>query len=192
MHTGYTAAVCDGKMTEFKDFALQCARAFGALITMRDEPFSGPVPEKIEPSSYAVTRYAEIKDRLRDLKAMTPEQAQIAATKYFDDNEALCVRMNRERDEENERLDAMLAKVNAWTPPTSEHEPMKKFMLEQLGMSKSDYTSQPEERVPGSQWRLAALAKAERDLDYYAKEVREENERAKSRTEWLVALRGSL
>ena len=35
MPTGYTAAVCSGEITEIKDFALSCARAFGALITMR-------------------------------------------------------------------------------------------------------------------------------------------------------------
>lgn len=30
MPTGYTFEVCEGKMTDFSAFALQCARAFGA------------------------------------------------------------------------------------------------------------------------------------------------------------------
>lgn len=37
MPTGYTASVQEGKVTEFRDFAMECARAFGALVMMRDE-----------------------------------------------------------------------------------------------------------------------------------------------------------
>lgn len=40
MPTGYTDAIKDG--ISFNQFILSCARAFGALITMRDEPSSVP------------------------------------------------------------------------------------------------------------------------------------------------------
>jgi hypothetical protein len=38
MPTGYTAGVADGTITEFREYALLCARAFGACIMLRDEP----------------------------------------------------------------------------------------------------------------------------------------------------------
>jgi hypothetical protein len=50
MPTGYTAAVADGTITEFPDFAMQCARAFGTLVLMRDEPQDAAIPEKFEPA----------------------------------------------------------------------------------------------------------------------------------------------
>jgi hypothetical protein len=50
MPTGYTAPIADG-MT-FEQYALGCARAFGALVTMRDEPSDAPIPEKLEPDTY--------------------------------------------------------------------------------------------------------------------------------------------
>jgi hypothetical protein len=49
MPTGYTAPIADG-MT-FEQFALGCARAFGALVTMRDEPSDAPIPERLEPDT---------------------------------------------------------------------------------------------------------------------------------------------
>jgi len=45
MPTGYTCQVQDGMITEFKEFALLCARNFGACITLRDEPLSPDIPE---------------------------------------------------------------------------------------------------------------------------------------------------
>lgn len=52
MPTGYTAGVKDGTVTDFKAFVMQCARAFGALIDMRDDPSDVPIPKSFAPSSY--------------------------------------------------------------------------------------------------------------------------------------------
>ena len=45
MPSGYTEGVASGKVTEFKEYALLCARAFGACISLRDEPLSLEIPE---------------------------------------------------------------------------------------------------------------------------------------------------
>lgn len=69
MPTGYTAAVCDGKITEFPAFALQCARAFGALITMRDDAMNAPIPEEIKPdTSYYDKNISEAEHFNNDIK----------------------------------------------------------------------------------------------------------------------------
>ena len=64
MPTGYTASVADGRVTEFAPFALQCARAMGALIMMRDEPHDAPIPERFEASDYYSKSLAEARERL--------------------------------------------------------------------------------------------------------------------------------
>lgn len=46
MPTGYTADLMEKGM-EFKPFVLQCARAFGALITMRDDSLDAPSPKSL-------------------------------------------------------------------------------------------------------------------------------------------------
>ena len=43
MATGYTFNVVDGQITTLSDFAMQCARAFGLLIDMRDAPSDAPM-----------------------------------------------------------------------------------------------------------------------------------------------------
>ena len=51
MPTGYTAGVATGEIKDFKTYALQCARAFGACIMLRDEPMSDEIPE-FKPSDH--------------------------------------------------------------------------------------------------------------------------------------------
>ena len=44
MPTGYTAGILEGET--FEQYALQCAKAFGALVMMRDEPSDAPIPDQ--------------------------------------------------------------------------------------------------------------------------------------------------
>lgn len=48
MPTGYTADVQSGKVTDFAEYAMNCARAFGALVLMRDDPSDADIPERFE------------------------------------------------------------------------------------------------------------------------------------------------
>lgn len=60
MPTGYTANIKNG--ITFEEFALDCARNFGALIIMRDEPKDAPIPEQFEASKHheeATSKYLE-------------------------------------------------------------------------------------------------------------------------------------
>lgn len=59
MPTGYTVGIADGKITTFEQYAMTCARAFGALVMMRDDPFDAPIPEEIKVADYYVTNAKE-------------------------------------------------------------------------------------------------------------------------------------
>lgn len=73
MPTGYTADLMEKGM-EFKPFVLQCARAFGALITMRDDSLDAPIPEKFEPDDYHIKKLAEAIQEQKRLQSMTDDE----------------------------------------------------------------------------------------------------------------------
>jgi len=197
MPTGYTADVQSGKITEFKDFAMQCARAFGALVMMRDDPSGATIPERFEPQiMYYDDKIAECEARLATLKAMSPEEVRQASL----DAHAKAMEKWHERRQERElhrqRYEAMLAKVRAWHPPTPDHSELASFMIRQLQES-IDFDTKcrhdPEPVTPaGEAWRAAEIRKTESTLNYAIKNRAEEIARTADRNEWLTALRASL
>lgn len=196
MPTGYTAAVADGEIEDFADFAMQCARAFGACITMRDDPSDTPIPDEFTPSDYNAKALLDAQSELRRLEKMTEEEKVAASAADFK------ARLQSWQDHEDDkslrkqRYEAMLAKVLEWVPPTDEHIDMKAFMVSQLEDSiKHDcgpsYSKKPLHLTPDD-WFADALARANREVAYHAKAQAEEIERARNRTRWISALRSSL
>ena len=83
MPTGYTLDLYDGKDITFEEFALRCARAFGALISMRDEPIDAPIPERFEPSDYHLKELEKAKKRLKEVKKWNEETAEQEAVRAY-------------------------------------------------------------------------------------------------------------
>lgn len=196
MPTGYTADVQNGKISDFQTFALQCARAFGALVEMRDDPRDAPLPERIEPHGYCANQFREALDEINRLSRMTPVEVEAAATKDHADAAERWGKRRQDRIDQRARYEAMLAKVEAWTPPSDDHEGLKKFMAEQLRESINfdctDYPDpEPVAQQPGD-WLWAQLAEAGASLVRYEKEWRKEVERANDKDKWLQDLRASL
>ena len=196
MPTGYTADIKDG--IDFKTFAMNCARAFGACVTLRDEPGGGEaIPEQFEPSDYHLKAAEKARQQLAELEAMTPEQREQAALRSWEDAES----RRQERLDEFRKLrvsyESMLAQVNAWTPPTPEHACFHDFMRSQIEESikfdciESSYEN-PAPRMTGEEWAETMRQKYARDETYHEAQHVAEVERAKSRTAWVQALRGSL
>ncbi|MDE2099564.1 MAG: hypothetical protein KGL39_20090 [Patescibacteria group bacterium] len=193
MPTGYTAAVVDGKITEFPDFAMTCARAFGALITMRDDPMDAPIPDKFEEDGYYAKRVAEGLKELGDVQAMTDGEANQAAVQAYQNARKSRADYLQRQETEAERINAMLAKVRAWTPPTPDHQEMKKFMIDQLTISlPGDYAPAIPELLDGPTWRQRKIDELAKSVAYSKVEREKEIERAKSRTQWVKDLRASL
>lgn len=82
MPTGYTAGVADGKVTDFRTFALQCARQFGACIMQRDEATS-VLPRHREPSVLYEKMLRDAQARLAFLNTLTVAQAQGEADREY-------------------------------------------------------------------------------------------------------------
>jgi len=196
MPTGYTAAIADG--ISFNEFVMDCARAMGACITMRDEPSGTPIPEKFEPSNYHQEKKLEASDRLVELVLMSEEAADAKASEDYEEELARWSARIAEIKQLNKRYTQMLIQVLAWKAPTKNHEGLKRFMEDQIRRSIdfdcniSYYIKNPPVKLTGLQWRAKVREHAQRDYEYHHKNYQEEVERVADRNEWIAALRGSL
>jgi hypothetical protein len=193
MPTGYTAAVKDG--ISFEQFVWHCARAFGALVMMRDDPSDAVVPQRFEESPYYRKALEEAKDRLATVRAMSlasaEENARHAHTK------ALKEHGEREaaKDDLRNKYSAMLAQVVKWSPPSSEHTGLKDFMLQQLRES-IDWDCKPypapEPITNAAVWLADQIADAERAVERKTQALADEVERVAGRNRWIADLRASV
>jgi len=138
MPSGYTAIIGDKKDVTFKEFTVQCARAFGACVMQRDDPMDVP------PQKQSVDAYYEdgLKNATRELNTFlkTPKKEMLVKLKkeIQDKNKKVEIynaKQLKEKAELKERYTSMLKKVEAWQPPTSDHEGLKKFMIQQINES---------------------------------------------------------
>jgi hypothetical protein len=194
MPTGYTADIAKG--ITFEQYALACARAFGALILMRDDPSDAPIPERFEPSDYSVKALAEAKAELTHLDAMSVTETAAAADAEYAAETERCSQRRAEYTELRNKYNAMLAQVVQWEPPTPDHVKYKEFMVEQIrssidGDCNEKYITEPA-LLTGQQWLMRKITEARRSVAYHEKSHAEEIERTDNRNAWIKALRDSL
>lgn len=208
MPTGLTAPILEG--CSFKDFAVQCAFQFGALIDYRDVSSRNRplLPVKIEPDTYHKEQYLEAVEELSKIQAWAEQdiQSQHAAyLKRFSDQQKKTEA--KAKDEATLRLAAyqrMLAKAEQFRPPTSEHRGFKDLMIAQIKQSmewdcrdaekekrwekeQADYVDHVTSKAP-KEWyaeKVAELAaKRDRHLAGWQLDVR----RAEEKSLWIQQL----
>lgn len=194
MPTGYTAPIKDG--IAFEEYVWGCARAFGALIMLRDEASDAPIPE-FQPSDYHVNALREANAELARLNAMTPEDAALEEAKERVKARAERLRWQAESDALRTKYEEMLEMVNAWEPPTAEHAGLKTFMASQIQESIRfdchDYTTGGKiPRRTGKQWLSENIAEVRRAISYNEGERGKELARVKSRNDWVKQLAASV
>lgn len=194
MPTGYTAGVIDGTMTDFRDFALQCARAFGACIMQRDDPMHEP-PKPREVASYYGDAVQRAEAEVLELEGMTAADVATACELEYQRAAEAYSHSQRKAHEARQRIEAMLVALCEWRPPTPDHVGLRDFMVEQLQQTMkwdgqpwgdpprlrtaSEYVTEERRR------RLDAVKSATQSLSDEQRRVREANE-------WITALYESL
>jgi hypothetical protein len=128
MPSGYTSDIYNGKEVTFKDFALGCARAFGACVMQRDDP-ADEKPKIMPEESY----HTEKLKNLGEFKKPTEAEFESYVKETIADYE----KSIKEKNELKKRYSDILEKAKNWQPPTKEHERLKAFMIEQLADSSS-------------------------------------------------------
>lgn len=196
MPTGYTERIADG--ITFQEFVMQCARAMGALVSMRDEPSDAPIPERFEPSDYHTRKIESAKTELERLKAMSPEEIESQAKAEY---EAALIRHTEALKAQNDLLKkykTMLIYVKSWEPPTPDHLEFKSFMEKQIQDSiefdcNTDYyTGNPPQKQSRTGWLWDKTNKTVDAIEYHTKAYGKEVEATESRNAWIKALRNSL
>ncbi len=196
MPTGYTAGVGDGTVTDFTEYAMNCARAFGSLVMMRDDPIDAPIPEKLEPSTYNAERLVETEEEFRRIGRLTNKEADKEAEKDYDEKLVYRARRKREQREIRERYERMVLKARAFRSPSPEHDNYAKFLVSQLTESIEwdchEYDEDPPKRETGLEWRIRRNEELDRESGYTRKANAKEIQRTNERNEWLEKLRAAL
>ncbi len=139
MATGYTDKIAKNPNYTFKEFAMQCARAFGPCIMMRDDSHDVEITTKklVDDSTYNKSMLKAAKDELKQLEAVswTSDIFQKKITKEREKSKELILGYLEEARTTRKRYETMLEQVNAWTPPTEDHVNFKKFMISQIDES---------------------------------------------------------
>jgi hypothetical protein len=194
MPTGYTAPIYEGKDIAFPEFAMGCARAFGALIEMRDDPPGTPIPEEFTPSSYYRENLQKARLRLAEIEAWDDERWAAEAARSHEEAVRDITESNARREALRRRYEAMLAQALAWQPPTPDHGELASFTVSQLreSIERDCFVTEMPEPLSAAEYKAREIASAHHYIGYYEREQAGEEERARGRTEWVRALRASL
>jgi DNA repair ATPase RecN len=200
MPTGYTCDIEKG--ISFKKYALDCARAFGALIEMRDESKDTPIPERFEPCDYHIKKLKEVNNKMAQLKKLQAESDDKIQAEMIKENDKrtneLMVSINKRKDL-LEKYEKMLKTVESYVAPSKDHIEYKKFMRDQIKESikfdcNLEYFMECLEKLPTNcnKWLEDKINECQYYIDYHTKENLKEIERVEGRNRWIKQLRESL
>jgi len=194
MASGYTAEIEKG--ISFEKFATNCARAFGALISMRDDPMDAPIPDEITPSDYNFREWQRAKKDYELVKKITLKEAKELAKNDYEN----IIKYNKKTIAEKNALkikyEQMLSNVMKWVPPSPDHVNFKAFMVDQIKKSidwdcDTKYNKDPVLKS-AKEWLKEKIESKKHDIEYHFKEHQEELERCAGRTKWIQDLKKSL
>jgi Rod binding domain-containing protein len=195
MPTGYTADIKDG--ISFEQFVMNCAKAFGACISMRDLPSDTPIPDEFEPSPYHAEKIEAAREELVTYENMFEEEAVLKCMLEHRADEDNRRRRLLENLSTLDRYENMLDQVRAWVVPSEEHKGLKEFMIKQLEESikwddSTKYLSEPIPMIDVTDWLESKKAKALKDIEYHKEEHAKELKKTAERNLWVRQLRESL
>lgn len=176
-----------------------CAKAFGALVHMRDDPGNTPIPDEIPLDLYHKNQIEEAKKELIKVKKMTISECKKIAIKEFNKS----VKYNKDqikiKIERKKRYEKILSQAKDYKPPTPEHNNFKAFMISQITDSmvydcntKYDEDKLDKGPLTGKQWKAERIDGIDYDIRYHTKEWDIEVKSNKDRNKWLKLLRMSL
>jgi hypothetical protein len=196
MPSNFTQPVMTGEVTSFPDFALDCARGVGATIAMRDMPSDAPLTDEnlTFNTDYHVNAAMAAAERINEVKSWTEEESEEAARLHNQENLKGYLQGVRESRETARRYGYMALQVEAWTPPTEDHEGFKKYMAEQLETSLRFDGREPErpEKVDGPTLQAQEIESAEHSINYHREQMTKDTDANNSRVLWVRSLQSSL
>lgn len=192
MSTGYTENIENGKITTGKDFLKLCAMAFGIAVETH-----------FEPDSYYKEIYDKALEELDKAVKMTFDEAKTQMKLDYENRISEYKHIAEKWSAMNEKYTKVRKEVEAWNPPTEEHEGLKKFALKQIDMcmttqEKIDkYLEKSKEIFDGSdkavqKYKSKIIAACQEQVANSYESWLEEQKRAMSKNEWISEFLESL
>ena len=125
MPTGYTYLIQES--VSFDKFLMNCAKAFGACVSMRDDPSNKEIPEKFEPSDYHIQAIEKTKRKLKELVFAQYDDIKLnkKAEEEFKKEQRRINNSIKKKRGIKRKYKQMLSKVKKWQPPTPDHQKQK-------------------------------------------------------------------
>lgn len=203
MPTGYTAGILDGEITTFPQFAKQCMRAFGAAIHMRDDNMDSEISLRT-PSDYYSKEIDKAKNILTSVIILTDESILENRKSELEESKEYYLKSIEKVKIDTKNLNDILKQVVTWQPPTSEHQGIKDFMIDQIEQTikfdcntKYKFEKLAEIELElltlnASQIRKNMTEKAKKDFEYNTKKFNEDVERCNQSNKWISDFVSSL
>lgn len=197
MPTRYTSDIYNGKELTGKEFIMKCARAFGALVEMRDDSLDAPIPEEFKPSDYHLKSLEESKSQLAKIQNIDMEEIQSLIDKEYEEKIKYYENTLLENKKMKSRYLNTLSQVLEWQPPTPDHRSLKEFAVEQLKSSINfdcegfGRSSLQIEKPTVQQYIQSKIDSCKRNINYHFEEYQKEVDRVSQRNKWIKELRES-
>lgn len=170
--TGYTSFIVDNKVSTAEDFLRLCLHNFGIMMAYRDDPISTEIPDEIPLDDYHSKELTKSLQLLEELKARPDSEWRAYIEKELADEKDARERRDREDAEASARVEAISKAISAWKC-SPDFDGIKKFALEQLGMTTPDSTEWSDEKISSLTEALADPAKFEEYKDLYIKSAKD-------------------
>lgn len=193
MPTGYTYYIENGDITTGKEFLKLCIRAFGCCAGQREDPLSAPLVTEYKSDSYYKEQYEKSVKCLNEFKAKSIDEIECE----LESERINATNRNKERMHKKQSLREKYLKVREevekWNPPSSEHNDIKKFALEQIDMCMptvseiNDLQNSRNCNMESSveDYILDNIRLLEKDIEYYKRKMIEEEQRTASQNKFL-------
>lgn len=203
MPTGYTDGILDGTTKDFKDFATDCMRAFGACMHMRDEKTSDPY-KKQKVSAYHSDKLKSLKAEMRELNLMSDVDLAYKHLKELNETKDRYEKYIEDTKRNAEKLTEMLNEAKSWTPPSEDHTGIKDFMIQQLADTLNHdgnpafYSQRLSDilleivNIDAQAVRGNKTVQLTKDITYHSDELFKEKERVRKANKWVTNYLNSL
>lgn len=179
----------------FKEFAWRCAQAFAPYISTPVDDASRTVPAddvpRAVPIDESIRKNAEEAERrLAAARAMPLEEAGKLAEAAYQSLVATLEDWRKERAEDDAKHFAMLAEIDAWTPPSEDHAQLRDFMKEEI-LNARKWRIHPlpaAVRHTAEEYKSDLVGFAEREAQWGGERWQKEQERVAFANKWIAEL----
>lgn len=194
MPTGYTAFIGDNNDVDVKQFMLNCSRAFGALIHMRDDSMKKEIhlPE-VDP--YYSDRLTEALENHQAFIKLSEDEVRAMYIEELSENKKKEEAYELEKKKLKAKYEIYLNAIIRWEPPTPDHNEYKNFMIDQITesidfdcKSYSVYTID----ISFEEWYDNKLDSLTRNVDYYGQEFDKHQKKILGARKWIKTLMESI